>query len=245
MNGRFRRGLEAVSLSLVAMLAACVAFLDGVPELGEHCSFEGERETCGRCLADRCRAEIDACCGGCGDALTDLDACAPGGDVEACDRLERAADGDDAVALASCVELSCGDACPSSVPVTRCVDEDEGCSCRFDEDAPNDATCEASPGVCCAEPGWPAADLDCTCVAIGCTRLDDLCWCGPGAGEAESCSGLGLYCCADQDFCECRDTPCDAVLGEVEVPSCSVLPFTCGDGTIEVDRCHASGDDLD
>jgi hypothetical protein len=248
----FRRVLGGALLGSFALASACTLLLDGAPALGNACRFEGELTTCGRCLREACEEEIDACCGGrCGDALERLDACAAQGDFEACADLKTDED-EDSGELSRCVVDRCDSACPSAPSITLCDEVEYGCVCSPDRDEANDVPCDVSAvsvraGTCCADPGWPASG-ECKCTEVGCDNEADSCTCSPisiSSRRTDSdeirCDDQGFaFCCITYSGCTCRsDAPC-----AVDARGCSPDDYPCPDGTVQVDRCSATEDDL-
>jgi hypothetical protein len=231
-------GGVAAALALLG-LGACGFFLEGVPERGDSCSFEGTFSLCGQCVSDSCQLDVDACCeDDCGGALELLDRCAGEDDIEACGELKER-DG-----LGSCVEVSCDSACRSVGLASSCTSFGEDCSCDIDGE-PNAVLCPPIDDpdiVCCADPGWPGVDLRCECETWGCRDDFDQCYCGPGVEyEAVDCSSFGAYdeCCVTGDSCTC------GYFGEVcfgedayYVDDCGPQSAICGLDRSPVDRCH-------
>jgi len=247
-----RHVVAAVALATFGAASACTFLLDGIPEeLGNRCAFDGETTTCGNCLATSCRDAIDACCADeCGTVLDKLEECALDHGPETCAQLKAANEDDDsdedderARDLALCVRSECDEECPSSAPVTHCVETDDGCSCVVDTDNPNDSACKPSTGKCCADPGYPAEGLECLCVEIGCSGDDGRCACGVDGGNKRTCDDLELpFCCIAEDGCVCRDY-LECFDDETATGSCSVEIFDCG-SRVERDSCQATENDL-
>ncbi len=229
------------SIFVIPILAACAigCIVLVSPDVGgAHCRLRGAETDCGRCLAERCQAEIDAICidDGAG-VLPVVEQCAAAGDA-ACGAVPSSA-------VASCLATRCRATCfeKRGASVTRCEESflapDLACSCRA-SGAVNDVRCEKSiypHARCCAPPGWPSAALQCTCNSAACVPGTGGCICtlsdNLDRDTASQCSGK--HCCATRDHCQCRERECSG--GEIERASCSLDALVCPIGTVEVASC--------
>ena len=229
------------SIFVIPFLAAgaigCIVLVH--PEAGgAHCQLRGAETDCGRCLAERCSAEIDAICiDDPAGALPAVEQCAAASDA-ACGKIPASDAG-------TCLATRCRATCfeKSGKSLTRCEESflapDLACSCRA-AGATNDVRCEKSlypHARCCAPPGWPSPGFQCTCNSAACVPGTGGCICtlsdNVEPDTASECKST--YCCATRDLCQCRDRECSG--GEQEVARCNLDALACPIGTAEVASC--------
>ena len=248
---RDRAGLaRVVTFASLALLGGgCILFVS--PDTrGDHCRFEAEESTCGRCLRERCESEIDQVCrAGREGTLADLEACTRTRG-ESCTKLMGATqDSTQGSALAACVSRACPGACAPAPPnpTTRCVPEPFGngrpCSCTL-SDSPNSFVCSElvmARTICCAPKGWPAPGLACACLPLDCSPNTKGCQCfrstyGP---DTEQCGGGDTICCKALTSCACGAQACKP--GATQVETCSVAAFGpdqgCDADQVRVSSC--------
>jgi hypothetical protein len=244
-RARLTRSLLTAALALaIAPPLGCTLLLDASTEPGPHCNFSGrDTSACGICLDQRCQLPIDQCCGdaSCQAALDVIDRCAGDADVGACQALQ---DGTAPVPepVAACAHASCAVECTGGQAVTSCDSSSDSCDCTgATGDQANDEVCTDSSienGICCADIGYPASLLSCSCHRYECKPTADGCSCGIAtAGPWGSCTGA--ICCFDPTNsiydCHCGSGPCADY--EQRVPACSLDTVPCEQDQVEVTAC--------
>lgn len=234
--------MRIVAIALSLLVVGCVLVVS--PETyGDRCRFAGdETSQCGRCIAERCRAEVDACCrdSACDGMMRTLDACS---DAHGPDCAALGASDTD---LGRCVARACAAVCVAltGASLTSCreprLGEGSACTCEGASTAGNDFICSeaAYPDtICCAPPGWPSPGLACSCMPLSCTPSPDGCFCLLADFTPKSRACEGVTCCADQDTCTCRGRACYP--SEHPVPTCDIEAAGCKKGQQRVDSCSA------
>ena len=243
--------------ALFACFSASCVLLDFAPAGGAHCKFAGIDSECGRCIADRCTAAVDACCfdDACGGVITDVEACAAKSSAS-CTHMADGADRGGAHAdLSTCFAKECAtvcgadvDAAPPAPPhdLTHCgpsyVTSIETCECEIGPAAANDTECTevGHPALrCCAPDGWPGPVRTCECKKIICSALGDGCLCqlGPMDDQDRATECTGTNCCYDSmdNSCTCGTVACTPE--ETKVASCTIAALGCAAGLHHVDTC--------
>ncbi|MBS2011606.1 MAG: hypothetical protein JST00_01735 [Deltaproteobacteria bacterium] len=241
--------ISPIVVALAALSSACILAVS-LPETGgAHCRFAGVESACGKCLAERCAAPVDACCfeDACGGVVLDVEGCASGS-PEACARAADPSDrGGAHVDLSTCLARDCSDACaiPAKIYTTRCerayVTSIEACRCELGARA-NDTACTevGHPRLrCCAGEGWPGAVAGCECLRLICVAAAGGCICQLTANDENDrpseCSGE--VCCTDPKTgsCACGGAACRP--GETRVGKCAMDAIGCGVGKRRVEAC--------
>jgi hypothetical protein len=121
----------------------------------------------------------------------------------------------------------------------RCEQETDGCACFANGD-PNNQTCRAAAGFCCADPAWPDDGI-CSCENAHCERFaDGRCECKPESyfggtpgTMVDSCtSPAGGTCCLESGACSCGTRSCS---GD-RVPSCDMHQLARGCGAVDTNN---------
>lgn len=247
-------------LCVACVISACIFVVPSSDVGGVHCAFSGAESDCGRCLAQRCGAEVDACCldDSCGGVISDVETCATKTD-ESCVRVASASDRGGAHSqLSKCVATGCATACqfdpdalggPSN-NLTRCkrsyVTSVEACECEIGP-TPNDFPCTeiGHPNLlCCAPDDWPTTVRTCDCLRIICVPITTGCHCQLSAiddqDRATECTGD--ICCKDPMYgsCDCGPAPCAP--GQEKVSSCTLAALSCGSGLHRITACSVAND---
>jgi hypothetical protein len=238
------RSILAVVATLGA-LSGCILFVNDNQPYGKACKFQGSDTACGRCVATTCASQLDACCGdkSCEEQLTWLDECVSTADSISCEVLASTAPD-----LVACLEQECS-ACPGAdggaggggdgAVSPSCSTYDAYCICVVDG-VPGGGSCTpetVSPGLCCADSSYPAADTSCTCETFSCTTTSD----GADCSLSETSTGLSSYsgnvCCSTGSSCYCSDSldACDG--DETQVAECTVDSVRCPSGETDVTSC--------
>lgn len=251
--------MGATRLAIVVLAGAAVAAATlGCPpsELGPTCRFRGDDVTaCGTCVAAKCRAEVDRCCGDarCQEATMPLvDECSADG---RCSSLYTAGSTSTTSTstlgeVPSCIRQQCSAQCGAAdAGITgeiRCERVDQSCRCTTKLDAGTTGSTTTSCGpsdveglgdaICCADDGWPGVGTSCLCLPIRCASVRSnpkSCICGIFLLDSElveesSCTQEEPCCVnANETGCACNGGTCAP--GEVERTSCSPrdLAFEC------------------
>ncbi len=234
--------LKLFRASLAVLLACgtgCALLLDATTAPGDRCRFAGDDSTsCGLCLATHCQATIDRCCGDatCQATMDAVDRCAGRADVDACRALSLGTGPED---LAMCAASDCANECGAAKSRTSCEKDVSSCSCDADTSENNGVLCTEVTfgGICCADFGYPAEGLGCTCGSYACHSTEGGCECAiggtPSGDTSESCSGS--TCCVFFGSCRCGSGPCGG--DEEQVSSCSEP--SCHSDRRRVSSCSA------
>jgi hypothetical protein len=237
---------------LAAVASACILVVPSAEPGGAHCKLAGLETECGRCMADRCSAAVDACCfdDACGGVIADVDTCATETN-EACVRVADPSDrGGRHADLSACVAKECATSCrlppaPSSRNLSRCqrayVTSVDACECEIGPTA-NDTECTevGHPGLrCCAPDDWPGPVRSCECLKIICVTAGAGCLCqlSPMDDRNRATDCQGATCCYDpsDNRCSCATTACRP--SEKQVPSCTIEQLGCDQGRHRVEAC--------
>jgi hypothetical protein len=215
--------MRPLGVALLVLPLSCVLLVDPPSGLGTTCEFAGEATTaCGKCLAQACRAQIDACCAdsACKNTLGALDACASRSD---CASLYASGN-----ALGACAQ-GCAEACgpaaadastveastPSGATCAVAADK-ESCTCTAvaaDAGVPPKCDAKALGGTsarCCVKKTWPATGATCRCDRVRCSSRTDACSCeiNPQIDDTSTGCDKASYdwtCCLSdaRDYCYC------------------------------------------
>lgn len=242
-----------VMVGLGAVASACILALPLAEPGGAHCRFAGIESECGRCVAARCSAAVDACCFGdtCGGVISDVDTCATNADAGCAPLADPHDRGGLHADLSTCLAKECATSCrlspDAAAPrnVTRCqrsyVTSVETCQCEIGP-APNDTACTevGHPGLrCCAPEGWPGPVRSCECLKIICVPLAVGCLCqlSPMDDQNRATECTGEKCCYDPigNTCSCGSVACRPE--EKQVTSCTIEQLVCDQGRHRVEAC--------
>lgn len=232
----------------VSALSGCILLVqpDGY---GAHCRFAGSDSECGQCIANRCTAEVDACCSeaSCASTLIDVERCTVRRD-QSCASLKAAASlqSKASASIGRCVAERCAGECEEAAPesVTSCavIRTSSGTACECSQSsAHNSFVCSPATfpeTVCCAPVGWPGPGLACSCLPVRCSPSTDGCSCNrvdyAVDEHTKECRG-GAHCCAADDDCRCGSAKCEQ--SQREVASCSIVEVRCPQGQLEQESC--------